>query len=108
MPNFYDFSKIKNVNEVQINPVGWVNPLTIEYGIGDYSDISCFWRIKGTEHTFVILVKRLDYISKGEYDKHFEEVLAAFREDYISWAREGFYAKWMQDYRDQYGKYVLV
>lgn len=108
MPNFYDFSSIKEVNETRVNPEGWINPLTIEYGIGEYSDVACFWRIKGTRHTFVIPVKRLDFISEGNYGKHFEEALRAFREDYLSWAGEGFYTGWMQEYREEYKRYILL
>ena len=30
MPNFYDFSSLNNLKEMEVNPNGWINPLIIE------------------------------------------------------------------------------
>ena len=108
MPNNYDFSKLREIKELEINPAGWINPLAIEYGTGDQLGPTCFWRVKGTKHTFVIPVLRLDYISSGDYGKHFTEVLEKFRkEDYASWKRENFSAPWMREYEADYKRFVL-
>jgi len=109
MPNFYDFSKLDNVSEVTVNPDGWVNPLKIEYGTGYNGEIlSYFWRIKGTKHTFVIPVIRMDYLTEGDYAQHFEEALEGFREDYRGWNEEGWYAPWMREYRGEYSKFIAI
>lgn len=109
MPNNYDFSKLENVKEIIVNPEGWINPLTIEYGTGFYQEnISYYWRVKGTKHTFVIPVMRLDYLTEGEYAKHFEEALQGFREDYKEWAEGGWQAFWMRAYRDDFSRYISI
>lgn len=109
MPNFYDFSKLENLKEQIVNPKGWVNPLIIEYGVGYHGEIiSYYWRIKGTKHTFIIPILRIDYLSEGEYSTHFEEALEGFREDYKRWATEGWYAPWMQSYRDEYARFITL
>jgi len=109
MPNNYDFSKLENVKEVKINPEGWVKPITIQYGTGRYGNSpSYFWRVKGAKHTFVIPVIRIDYLTEGNYAKHFEEALWGFREDYKSWAAQSWQAPWMREYRDQFSKYIII
>ena len=109
MPNNYDFSKLKNVKEKKVNPEGWVSPLTIEYGQGYHNDtLSYHWRIKGTKHTFVIPIIRMDYITGGEYEAHFEETLQGFREDYKEWAAKGWETEWMQAYREDFSRYISV
>lgn len=109
MPNNYDFKKLDNVKEVKVNPEGWVNPIIVEYGVGYHGELlSYFWRVKGTKHTFVIPVIRIDYLSEGDYEKHFREALEGFREDYKGWASEGWYADWMQQYRSEYSRYITL
>lgn len=108
MPNNYDFSTLRNIKTIDVNPKGWINPLTIEYGIGDQIGPTYFWRVKGSNHTFVIPVLRLNYISSGEYGKHFEEVLEGFREDYLLWHKQGFESKWMQEYENDFKRYILI
>lgn len=108
MPNYVDFSKLNNIKEIKINPNGWINPLTIEYGIGEQIGPTCFWRVKGTKHTFVIPVLRLNYISSGNYDEHFNEVLEKFATiEYKKWKDDGFSTKWMQEYKNDYERYIL-
>ena len=108
MPNNFDFSNLKFKNEMLINPVGWINPLCVEYGIGGYPEDSYYWRVKNTSHTFVIPAKRINYITLGNYDKHFEEALQAFREDYIDWSREYFAIPWQQEYYDQFHRFIII
>jgi hypothetical protein len=105
MPNNVDFSKLENINTVEINPNGW-KPLTIEYGINNVFEYC--WRIKGTTHTFTIPIIRLDFISSGNYGEHFKTVLETFREDYIKWKDEGFIYEWSREYRDQYSRYINI
>jgi len=108
MPNNYNFSSLKGVKNVEVNPRGWINPLTIEYAIGDQLGPTCFWRVKGTYHTFVIPLMRLNFISSGDYSKHFIEVLEKFRDnDYESWKKESFSTPWMQEYQNNYKKFIL-
>jgi len=108
MPNNYDFSALRGIKTLEINPKGWVNPLTVEYGIGDQLGPTYFWRVKGTKHTFVIPVLRLDFISAGDYSNHFTEVLENFREkDYAEWKASEFKTKWMQEYETDYRRFIL-
>jgi hypothetical protein len=106
MPNNADFSKLKNINTVEIKPAGWISNIVVEYGISDDAMPLCCWRVKGTKHTFEIPVIRLDFISSGEYDKHFCNALENFREDYKLWEKEGFNSEWAKEYRDQYSRYI--
>lgn len=109
MPNFYDFSKVNNKKEIIVNPEGWVNPLTIEYGTSYYGEtISYFWRVKGTKHTFIIPVIRMDYLTEGNYHEHFEEALSSFREDYKIWEKEKWKTSWMQQYREDYSSFIKL
>jgi len=109
MPHNYDFSKLENIKEVKVHANGWIDPLTIEYGVGYHAEnLSYFWRVKGTKHTFVIPVIRIDYLSEGNYTQHFREVLESFREDYKKWAKEGFSQDWMQAYRNDYSKVISL
>jgi len=109
MPNRVDFSEIKNIKDISVNPDGWINPLYVEYGLGMHYNLPCyFWRVKNTEHTFVIPIARLEFLSSGEYSKHFKEALEGFREDYLEWKNAGFETKWMQEYRKEYGRFILI
>ena len=109
MPNNYDFDKVKDVTTVGVEPEGWVAPLSIEYGTGLYGGVpSYYWRVKGTTHTFVIPILRMDFLSKGDYESHFKEALEGFRKDYEGWSTEGWYADWMQEYREQYRAFISL
>ena len=108
MPNNHDFSSLRSIKTLEINPTGWVNPLIIEYGIGDQLGPTYFWRVKRSKHTFVIPVLRLDFISSGDYATHFTEVLERFRNnDYAAWKKDGFSTSWMQEYEENYRKFIL-
>ena len=107
MPNNYEFTKLSNIKTVEVNPDGWVEPLYIEYGEGNMGNTpSYFWRVKGTFHTFVIPIVRMNYLSSGDYVKHFNEVLQEFRQDYIEWSKEGFRIEWMRKYEEQYKSFI--
>ncbi|MFW6311046.1 MAG: hypothetical protein ACOC1K_02300 [Nanoarchaeota archaeon] len=107
MPNNYDFSKLKEVERVLVNPEGWDSPLYVEYGLGEYaSKPSYFWRVQSTQHTFVIPVIRMDFLSSGNYVKHFKEALESFREDYKSWEEKGINTSWVNEYRQQYSNLI--
>mgnify|MGYP007128596568 CR=1 FL=1 len=110
MPYNFDFNKLLNVKTVEVEAEGWITPLYVEYGFSPFSEVSmaCNWRVKGTQHTFVIPLTRLDFISKGNYAQHFKEVLEQFREDYIDWKNKGFSEKWMQEYKQQYSSYIIT
>lgn len=104
MPFYYNFSDLKEIKNVEIFPDGWINPLTIEYGL---DDINYYWRVKSTKHTFSIPIQRMNYITSGNYVKHFEEVLENFREEYIEWKNTGFIAEWMGEYREEYKRFII-
>jgi hypothetical protein len=108
MPNIFDFSTLKQIKTVEVNPNGWVNPLTIEFGFSELEVTTCVWRIKGTKHTFFIPLMRLNYLSSGDYGKHFETVLETFKEeDYDSWRDLRFLLPWMREYETEYKDYIL-
>ncbi len=108
MPHNVNFSKVKGISEITINPQGWVNPLIIEYGKSDYGVTpSIFWKVKGTLHTFVMPTVRLEYLSSGNYAEHFEKVIKGFREEYMGWKDDGFKVQWQQHYREQYKKFII-
>jgi len=109
MPKQCDFSILENVQQIEVNPIGWINPIVVQYGVGNHVEaLSYFWRVKGTEHTFIIPIVRMNFISEGNYATHFEEVLEEFREDYKKWASEGFYTEWMQAYRGEFSKFISI
>ena len=107
MPYNHDFLDLQNIRETEIHLEGWVDPVFIEYGLGIYQTTpSYYWRVKGTKHTFVIPVLRMNFLSQGDYEKHFTEVLQKFREDYIQWKEEGFNTDWGQEYRNQFSRFI--
>jgi hypothetical protein len=107
MPNIFDFSTLKEVKTLEVNPREWVNPLIIEYGFAELEVDTCAWRVKGTKHTFFIPLMRLNFLSSGNYGKHFETALEAFKEDYDSWRDLRFLLPWMQEYESEYRNYIL-
>lgn len=112
MPNNVDFSDVKELKTIEVNPPGWISPLYIEYGIKEdhkvFNKLSYFWKVKGTQHTFVIPVVRLDYLSSGNYKQHFENVLETFREDFLKWKSEGFTSQWSREYREQFERFIVI
>ena len=94
---------------MEVHPQGWVEPLFVEYGMGVHgSTPSYFWRVKGTKHTFVIPVMRMNFLSSGDYEKHFNEALESFREDYIDWKNQGWITEWQQEYRRDFSKFISL
>ena len=107
MPFNHDFVDIQNIREVELHVEGWVDPIFVEYGLGIHQTTpSYFWRVKGTKHTFVIPVLRMNFLSSGDYKKHFSEALKKFREDYIEWKEEGFISEWEKEYHQQFSKFI--
>lgn len=108
MPNVFDFATLKEIKTIKVNPKGWVDSLTIEYGLSELEVTTCVWRIKGTKHTFFIPSMRLNYLSSGDYGKHFETVLEAFKEDdYEEWRGLRFILPWMREYETEYRNFIL-
>ena len=108
MPFNADFSKLQNLQTIEINPNGWVNPIYVEYGISDEDLPKCYWRVKGTQHTFTISIVRLDFLSEGNYKTHFNDVLEIFKEDYLAWKKEGFNTDWSREYQQQYFRFIII
>lgn len=111
MPHIFDFEKVANIKTSEVYPIGWISPIMIEYGNAQVKPfdnfISVCWRIKGTTHTFTIPLKNINFISKGQYDIHFKEVLEKFLEDYKEWEKTEFQYEWQQQYREQYERFIL-
>ena len=109
MPYNHDFSGLENVRQVEISPSGWISPIQIEYGVGFHGAIpSYFWRVKGTTHTFIIAISRMNFLSSGNYNEHFKEVLEKFRGDYKEWAGEGFNTEWGVEYKKQFSRFISL
>jgi len=109
MPYNYDFSVLENIKTVEVFPAGWISNLSIEYGAGERGWVPhIFWRVKGTEHTFVIPTASMEFLSSGNYQKHFNETLETFRENYIEWYSSGFEIDWQQEYRDQFSRFISI
>lgn len=101
------------IKEVQVNPEGWRNPVTVEYTVAQAhkydTTISVVWRVKGTQHCFTISEQKLNVVSHANYPKHFEEVLRNFRLDYLNWFTDPYYEKadWKYEYQRQFGGLIL-
>ncbi len=109
MPHKVDFVRVTNLKKIRVNPKEWVNPLFVEYGLALHNVTPAyFWRVVGTEHTFIIAISRLEFLSSGEYANHFQEALEGFREDYLEWKDSGFQTDWQREYRDEYSRFILV
>lgn len=113
MPNNFNFSNIKDVKTIEVSPTGWITPLYVEYGIFEdiafYGGSPCyFWRVKNTEHTFVISTTRMDFLSSGDIKNHFRDVLEKFKEDYLTWKEEGFITQWSREYEHQYSRFIII
>jgi len=109
----YDFSKcFGEIRTCQVNPKGWVNPITIEYGVSQPHRFdtmsSVVWRVKGTQHTFCVYEKFLNELTHSKYEEHFEKTLEVFRKDYLSWWEEPEYegCEWRDEYKRQFEKFI--
>ena len=108
MPNIVDFSKFNEIKEKEINPFNWINPLVIEYALlPSVNGMIYAWRVKGTKHTFTIPLKRMNYLSEGDYGKHFIIALENFREDYVSWKDYKEEPEWVKEYKADYKNFIL-
>lgn len=108
MPNHYNFSSLSDIKEIRVNPSNWVNPLIVEYAIGNnISGLSYFWRVKGTKHTFTISMQQMNYLSEGNRGQHFAKALESFRDDYISWKEYEEQPEWVREYQDEYKRFIL-
>lgn len=112
MPHNFDFKQLTNIKTIEVSPSGWISPLYVEYGVGEddkvFGAFSYYWRVKGTTHTFVIPIARMDFLSGGDYKKHFNYALEGFREDYLAWKEEGFTTEWSREYSNQYSGFIVV
>ena len=114
MPFIFDFKRcFDKPTRVEVNPQGWRNPITVEYGIAQAhpydTQKSVVWRVVGTTHTFTIYEEKLNLISHANYKQHFEEILTNFRIDYLNWFKREEYkdADWKYEYEAQYSRFIL-
>ncbi len=111
----YDFNNAKpnTYKTIKVNPDGWINPIVVEYCIGQAHQydpqLSVIWRVKGTEHCFTIYEQKINVLSNADYKKHFEEVLQNFRFDYWTWFNDKKYkdAEWKYEYEKQFSGFML-
>jgi hypothetical protein len=107
MPHHCDFSEFDKIYEIEIDVIGWVSPLNIEYSyVMDFEDTKLYWRVKGTTHTFTIPVTELNKISKGNITQHLQQALTVFRDDVVKWTVEGLKEKWMREYSYMYRNFI--
>ena len=106
MPYVKDFSQLTGKGSFGMEVPNWV-PLTIEYG---YDRISLatyfFWRISGTQHTFRINYNDLMTETNVNLEEHISTFLKGFRNDYLTWARDGFSVDWMREYHREYRNFI--
>lgn len=97
-----DFDELTARGSFNVRVPKWV-PLTIEYGYG-YNDrqYNWYWRVQGTVQTFRMPYADIMHLTSGNYEKHVQEFLEDFREEYLSWAYGGFTEPWMREYHEQY------
>ena len=114
MPFVFNFDNcIEPPQKVTVNPTGWKNPITVEYGVAQAHKFdtmrSVVWRIAGTTHTFTIYEHTINIASHGNYAKHFEEILTNFRIDYLHWFKDEEYenASCKYEYQQQFGNLIL-
>jgi hypothetical protein len=106
MPFYKDFNELWGRGELKVTPRKW-KPLIIEYGYGYVGTlINMFWRVKGTRHTFRIPVNILNEHSQGNYEKHIEEFLEIFRNEFLEWVASGLTEEWMREYHAEYKNYI--
>ncbi len=106
MPYHADFNSFYGRSEFDIKPTGW-EKLTIEFGYSYLGEIlQYFWRVKGTQHTFRIPVQTINELSRGDYPGHVKQILENFRDEYLSWAAQGFYEDWMVEYHKEYRNFI--
>ena len=113
MPFNFNFNTaLSDCISIEVNPKGWVNPITVEYVVAQAHEydttLSVVWRVKGTTHCFTIGEQRINVLSNGDYKKHFTQVLENFRKDYLSWFKDPEYdrAEWKYEYKQQYGQLI--
>ena len=109
MPYNFNFKGLE-IKTLIISPKGWIPKLIIEYAVCYANPLDSYesvcWRIKGTTHTFKIPLENINFISKGNYEKHFTEVLENFREEIIEWKSTEPQTRWKFEYYDQFDKFI--
>ena len=97
----YTLADCPTVQQTQLTLVGW-KPVTINYGLFYPASgvTQLFWQVQGTVHLFSIPLKEIDRHHHGNYQEHFTLTLNKFREDYLSWWKEGWNQPWMSHYWD--------
>jgi hypothetical protein len=50
----------------------------------------------------------MDFLSSGDYKKHFENALENFRQDYIDWKDQGFITEWAREYEQQFSRFIII
>jgi hypothetical protein len=101
----------QDIKEVEVFLVGWKPPIIIQYGIKELGFSSAWemcWKVKGTQHIFRIALNELYQDCQDNYEEHFSKVLAIFRKDYLEWYKQGFTTDWMQNYNQQFSRFIYT
>lgn len=110
MPFKYDWDEAGEISSIEVNNIeGWKD-LTIEYTyvLFNLGTIDIYWRIKGTDHTFV--AKDSDFFKFTSPREYFKSSLSQFKSELLEWARDinnGEGAPWMGEYILMFKDYVL-
>ena len=48
----------------------------------------------------------MNFLSSGDYEKHFNEALKGFRLEYLEWKNEKFYTPWMKEYQEDFRRFI--
>jgi len=106
MPYVKDFSELTGRGSFNVEVPKWL-PITIEYGYAYYGQVPfLYWRLKGTTHTFKIGMYEIMEKTQGDFEQHVTEFLKSFRNEYLSWLKQGFTAEWMREYHEQYREFI--
>lgn len=106
MPTDYNFSHL-DVETVQMDIPGW-KPLEIEFAVSNYvtQEQQIFWKVKGTNHTFRTFLSYMMAQYGENYEKHFEETLIEFRDNYKKWEEAEFEYPWMEEFRQGFESFI--
>lgn len=114
MPFIYDFNNAPDeIHKVSVSPKGWKAPVVVEYVVAQAHEfdpmVSVVWRVQGTSHCFTIYEQRLNHLSHGNYQKHFQEALEGFAKDYNTWFTDDQYdgCQWRDEYERQFGNLIV-
>lgn len=108
MPTNYDFSYLENQETLELDIPGWKEvKITFATTANATQEQTIYWRVNNTEQTFKVYLSYMLEYFKDDYEEYFTKLLTDFRKNYKKWEEINFMEPWMQEYRDQFGKYII-